>query len=109
MTTIELFMDQGLWCGFAAYDHSGFAREGEDIVCAAVSAITQTALLGLTDGLLIDVLVEMSEARLLVNLPKAVDRKKRRDAHVIIDTMRLGLTSIALDHAEWVNIKEQRI
>ncbi len=46
MTTITID-HSGPWIvGFSAQGHTGFAEEGEDIVCAAVSAITQTAMLG---------------------------------------------------------------
>ena len=37
--------------GFTASGHSGFAERGHDIVCAAVSALTQTCELGLSDVL----------------------------------------------------------
>ena len=35
--------------GFKAQDHAGYAREGSDIVCAAISALTQTTVVGLNE------------------------------------------------------------
>lgn len=35
--------------GFEVKGHAGYAKYGRDIVCSAVSAIVQTALLGLID------------------------------------------------------------
>ena len=42
---------QGSIIGFAAQGHSGYAESGSDIVCAAVSALTQTCELGLEEVL----------------------------------------------------------
>lgn len=41
MTTLRMLRDrQGYW-GFCCTGHSGYAESGEDIVCAAISALTQ--------------------------------------------------------------------
>ena len=42
MTEITVFLKGGKPIGFDAHGHTGYAECGEDIVCAAVSAITQT-------------------------------------------------------------------
>ena len=48
MIRIKMEKDrQGRLCGFIVEGHADYAEEGSDIVCAAVSALTQTALLGI--------------------------------------------------------------
>ncbi len=48
MLEITFFRDgDGRFAGFAARGHADFAEYGQDIVCAAVSAILQAARLGL--------------------------------------------------------------
>lgn len=42
MTKVVFFRREGKLIGFEAQGHSGYAEEGSDIVCAAVSAVTQT-------------------------------------------------------------------
>ena len=43
MTTIRFFRSRGRLTGFTCTGHSGYAEEGEDIVCAAISsAVTLT-------------------------------------------------------------------
>ena len=49
MTEITVFLKDGKPIGFDAHGHTGYAECGEDIVCAAVSAITQTAAMAVTD------------------------------------------------------------
>lgn len=41
MTRITLFRSRSHAIGFEAEGHTGYAEEGSDIVCAAVSALTQ--------------------------------------------------------------------
>ena len=48
MTEITVFLKGGKPIGFDAHGHTGYAECGEDIVCAAVSAITQTAAMGVS-------------------------------------------------------------
>ena len=45
MTTITFFSDSGKCSGFSVDGHAGFGPTGQDIVCAAVSALTQGAVL----------------------------------------------------------------
>ena len=40
MTTITFFKKNGVYYGFKETGHSGFAEEGNDIVCSALSAMT---------------------------------------------------------------------
>lgn len=49
MTEITVFLKDGKPIGFDAHGHTGYAECGEDIVCAAVSAITQTAAMGVSE------------------------------------------------------------
>lgn len=45
------FQPDGRISGFDVSGHSGTAAEGEDIVCAGVSSLTDTAFLGITEYL----------------------------------------------------------
>ena len=41
MTTLTLFESEQTLIGFCCEGHSGYAESGEDIVCAAISSLTQ--------------------------------------------------------------------
>ena len=43
MTKVEIFNHDGRISGFAVTGHSGYAEEGSDIVCAAVSSAVKFA------------------------------------------------------------------
>ena len=48
MIEVEIYEEKdGRISAFSVHGHSGFAPKGRDIVCAGISALAQTALLGL--------------------------------------------------------------
>ncbi|MBR2967725.1 MAG: ribosomal-processing cysteine protease Prp, partial [Clostridia bacterium] len=47
MTVVEVVRKSNHIVSLSADGHTGYGVEGEDIVCAALSSIIQTALLGL--------------------------------------------------------------
>lgn len=83
--------------------HAGTARHGQDLVCAAVSAIVQTALLGLQriDG------------------APPPDTLAEGDVHwsgttgdagqAILETCLLGLQDLARDHPQAISIEVREV
>ena len=49
MTEIRAFRTGGVPSGIDVRGHSGYAEEGEDIVCSAVSVLVQALYIGLAD------------------------------------------------------------
>ena len=48
MTRVSFLRDsKGTFLGYSAKGHSGFSEQGSDIVCAAVSALTQSCAKGI--------------------------------------------------------------
>ena len=92
--------------GFQAYDHSGYAPRGEDIVCAAVSALTQTAVMGLEQVAKAKVEYRMGEGSLFC---KAEGVQENSKAQAILETMALGLREIEEQYPDYVKISEQEV
>ena len=84
--------------------HAGWGRKGQDIVCAAVSALTQTALLGLRQQAeaSIDYKVQKKPALLTCLLLSPPDDK----TGVILETVLLGLTEIAKEYPGSLKLTE---
>ena len=101
MTTVEITHRNGYIAGFTASGHSDYAEEGEDIVCAAVSAITQTAMMGLQH------FAPNTQAHweagddpiLVVSVPDP-----SHDTEVILQTMVIGLEDILSGVPDYVRI-----
>lgn len=89
---------------FAAEGHSGFAPCGEDIVCAAVSVLLQTAVLGLEKVAHVTPEVIVGDGRLDCHLPK--EQAESAEVDAILQTMLLGLTAIAAEYGDYVSVKQ---
>ncbi|HUZ49221.1 MAG TPA: ribosomal-processing cysteine protease Prp [Candidatus Dormibacteraeota bacterium] len=79
-----------------ATGHAGFAEHGEDIVCAAVSAILQAARLGLEAHARVQLEASQSSGELRLVWPEAA----RDDAAVraIVATAELSVEQIAAQY-----------
>lgn len=86
--------------GFTVTGHSGTAERGRDIVCAGVSALTQTALLGIMEYLHREVDYDVASGKLSVRLKSAPDDL----TEAILQSMLLGLTEIQKLSPEAVHI-----
>ena len=112
MTTITVFREmEGTLSGFDSQGHTGYASAGEDIVCAAVSALTQGTLNGLINVLKAPVTYEIDEtdARLCVRLGD-VPQDKRAGAQLLLETLVSALASVEADYPRFVRVifKERR-
>ena len=90
--------------GFRASVHSGSGTAGRDIVCAAVSALTQTAVLGLQDHLGIAVEVAAGSGLLECRLPAGLSGASWLRAQDILETMCLGLEAVAAQRPRAVRL-----
>lgn len=92
---------------FLAEGHAGWADSGEDIVCAAVSAILQTAELGLTDYANVAPAVTKNAGHMHVQI--AAGEREREDVRAIVGTACLAVEALAVqfpDHVRFVRETE---
>lgn len=107
MITVDLFKnDQGLIEGYKVSGHSGFAKAGEDIVCGAVSVLTQTPILGLEQHLNCQPSYHVDEVDgiLEVNLNNTPSDLTQ----AILATMEYGLREIVEQYPKYVRIQTHR-
>lgn len=108
MVKVDIFEDDaGRIAAFQVEGHAGFAEAGTDVVCAAVSALAQTAVLGLEHHLVTPPAVEVADGPLRCQLPDLPVADRER-AEVILRTMCLGLTAIAETYHKYLRIKKRR-
>ena len=107
MTTVAFFTAQdGTITGFEARGHTGYAQAGEDIVCAAVSALTQSALYGLREVARVPVAFQQRDdgAMLTVMLSPEADDGAFEKARILFETLLGSLQAIAGDYPQNVQI-----
>lgn len=86
--------------------HAGMAPKGEDIVCAAVSALGQALIVGLRDILGIPVAVRTLEPGSLT--AEWASRDVGPEADAVIRTIRRSLEEIAKKHAAFLTIEPEK-
>jgi hypothetical protein len=106
MTSVTFFRQEGRLVGFRASGHTGYAEAGEDIVCAAVSALCQTAVLGVQRVIGLPVVETEDESAPLLELllEERFDQALERDADLLLRTLEEGVTDISKQHPAFVRV-----
>ena len=90
----------GALLGYSAAGHSGYAESGADIVCAAISALTQSTLNGLKNVLKAPVMFDQDDdgAFIEVNLTPEATEEQVRQAQLLLVTLLEGLQAIQREY-----------
>lgn len=105
MTKVVMWSSlNGSLIGFTASGHAGFAEAGGDIVCAGISALLQTAALGLSEVLGCSCEVKQTSGLLSVRLPVSAWASRQRDSDLILRTISLGLRAIRQQFPEYLSV-----
>ncbi|HHX29264.1 MAG: ribosomal-processing cysteine protease Prp [Bacillota bacterium] len=92
-------------CGYVVEGHAGHGKHGSDIVCAAVSAISQTILFALQDILgesEVECRVEEGDMRVCI----APDKAAEEGPKALLKAFELGMRSIAHSYPQSVRIDD---
>jgi len=107
VTAVICYEDQYIK-GFTVKGHAGFANPGSDIYCAGISAISQTALLGLIKHLPGQPEYQVKQGFLSVKLPSGLDHDSREKAQIILSTMEAGLKSLEESYPQYIKVETRR-
>lgn len=92
--------------GFDVHGHSGFAEEGRDIVCAAVSTLLQTAIVGVSEVLGIDLDFIREKEYIFFELPGEMPQDKANKAYFLMHTVYQALLGIREEYSRYIFIQE---
>ena len=101
MTTVTLFKSEGNLTGFMCKGHSGFARAGKDIVCAAVSVLSTTCANALESVAGVVPEIAVDDGYMKIVLPEGCDN---HDAQVILRTFEQGMRDIEASYPKYIQI-----
>ena len=107
MTRCEFFTEDDRITGFSVSGHSGYAEAGQDIVCAAISAVVTMAEATINDvcGAKAKVRVKDQEnARITLTLPASCDEEESVQA--VLAGMMLTLCSMRDDYPDYIEVLE---
>ena len=106
MTRCEFFTTDDRITGFSVSGHSGYAEAGQDIVCAAISAVVALAEATINDvcGAKAKVRVKEEDARISLTLPTSCDEEESVQA--VLAGMMLTLISLRDDYPDYIEVLE---
>ena len=106
MTRCEFFTEGDRITGFSISGHSGYAEAGQDIVCAAISAVVTMAEATINDvcGAKAKVRVGEDEARITLKLPKSCDEEESVQA--VLAGMMVTLIALQEDYSDFIEVLE---
>ena len=106
MTRCEFFTEDDRITGFSISGHSGYAEAGQDIVCAAISAVVTMAEATINDvcGAKAKVRVKQEDARITLTLPTSCDEEETVQA--VLAGMMVTLISLQEDHPDYIEVLE---
>ena len=111
-TVTFLKRSDGALLGYRANGHSGYAEVGADIVCAAISALTQTTLNGLKNVLKAPVMFDQDDDGAFIEaiLTPEAGEDQIRQAQLLLVTLLEGLQAIQRGYPRNLRIifKERR-
>ena len=109
MITVTVLREKGNPVGFTIAGHAGCGAYGEDLVCAAVSAVVQTAVLGITEGLKLKAGFSVSEGDTTCILDREASESERHDAAIVFNTMLLGLRSVQSAYPKTLKFRSKEV
>lgn len=110
MITVKVLQGRTGIRGYKIKGHAGFAEEGQDIVCAGVSVLAQTAIIGLEQFLPGKFLYKIGRSGSLeCRLHSDLTPQQDHDAQVILVTMLQGLEAMRQEYGEFIEIALQEV
>ncbi len=93
---------EGLIRGYRVQGHAGYDGRGHDIVCAAVSVLSQALLLGLEDVVGLEPVVTMYEGYLECLLCPGDEASS--EAQTLLKTLHVGLMQVQEQYPQRVRV-----
>jgi uncharacterized protein YsxB (DUF464 family) len=107
MTSVTVYKKGGRIARVVCDGHTGYGVAGEDIVCAALSSVVQTAVLGLVTVAAVNVDIKRDDKKAYIEftLPEALNETKQTKADVILDTMLLGVSDLYQSWSDFIELE----
>lgn len=110
MVHVTFFFSDSTCIGFDVCGHAKQAEYGQDIVCAAISALCQTTLLGLVHCVHLAPPHQIDDnGEMTLRLPAEMTHRQREDALLLLLTLKEGMMSIQSGYPAYLQVSDQTI
>ena len=108
MTTVTFFTEGSRITGFEVKGHSGYAPEGEDIVCAAVTSAVRLVECAVNDvlGLEAPVKVREKDASITLKLPNGLGQTNESTCQTLLAALMVHFVQLAEEYPDYISVLE---
>ena len=108
MTTVTFHSEGSRITGFEVQGHSGYAREGEDIVCAAVTSAVRLTECAVNDVLGLEAPVKLREkdAFLSLKLPAKLSQTAESTCQTLLAALMVHFVQLNEEYPEHITVLE---
>ncbi len=107
MTKFKFFKNDNNFVGFECSGHTGYDEYGKDVLCATISGISQSVVLGLTKVLNLSIEIKRDDKKghLKVELPKNISLEKMQSAQVLICTLYESINDLMIGYSSYISME----
>ena len=108
MTTITFHSEGSRLTGFEMQGHSGYAPQGEDIVCAALTSAVRLVECAVNDVLGLEAAVKMrdKDAFISLKLPNALGQTHEKTCQTLLAAFLVHCVQLAEEYPENISVLE---
>ena len=108
MTTVAFHLEGSRIVGFDVKGHSGYAEEGSDIVCAAVTSAVRLCECTINDvlGLEASVKVRQKDASISLKLPGSLGQTNESTCQALLTALMVYLAELHEEYPENISVLE---
>ena len=108
MTTVTFHTEGSRIVSFEVQGHSGYAPEGEDIVCAAVTSAVRLAECAVNDVLGLEAAVKVKEkdASISLKLPGGLGQTNESTCQTLLTALMVYCVQLAEEYPENITVLE---
>lgn len=108
MTEIKFKRKSGQIVSFSMDGHSDYAGSGEDIVCAALSVLSQSMVIGIEEVLKINLKYEIEDGFLTLSIEDNTEDEINK-CQVLLQTMLKSIESMIISYGEYINLEIEEV
>ncbi len=111
MTKVSIYKKNGKIVEVECDGHTSYGEKGEDIVCAALSSVVQTALLGIlvVAGVQAKTVRKDDEGYLKFSLPNNITPQEAEKCETILQTMLCGVSDLNVGFSDFIELEVKKL
>ena len=109
MTTVTFHTEEGRIVGFESTGHSGYAEEGEDIVCAAITSTIRLVATTVNDvlGLAASVKIREEDTFISIRLPGGLSEFAEHTSQTLMTGLMVYFTQLHDEFPDNIEVMEE--